>query len=236
MKPTREMRPRAIITSGLGGAIIGTGGTSTDEGEHVLVIEGGRDQGFAHGSLGPTEDIDPTDGNVHTGTLTADCTITLLDPDATRVNGVTFLEVRLTEDGTGGWTPTFTSDGSITWIGGSTPAHTTTAGTTTIYLFETLDDGLTWLGAQVGSGGASPASTVEDETTFGISPAVGTDVEYARGDHTHGTPAASELGSELVALGVVGAILIADDHSTPIIFGDLLLTEAGDDFLYADIG
>lgn len=39
------------------------------------------------------------------------------------------------------------------------------------------------------SGGGTPASTVEDETTFGISPAVGTDTEYARQDHTHGTPA-----------------------------------------------
>ncbi len=34
-----------------------------------------------------------------------------------------------------------------------------------------------------------PASTVEDETTFGIAPAVGTSEDYARADHTHGTPA-----------------------------------------------
>ncbi len=42
--------------------------------------------------------------------------------------------------------------------------------------------------------------------------------------------------SDLVALGVVGPILIADDHSTPLVFADLLQTEEGDDLLYADIG
>lgn len=31
-----------------------------------------------------------------------------------------------------------------------------------------------------------------------------------------------------------GPLLIADDHSTPIVFGDLLLTEEEDDLLYAD--
>lgn len=32
----------------------------------------------------------------------------------------------------------------------------------------------------------------------------------------------------------IGEILIADDHSTPLVFGDLLQTEAGDDLLYGD--
>jgi hypothetical protein len=40
------------------------------------------------------------------------------------------------------------------------------------------------------SGGAgTPATTVVSETTFGQSPAVGTSLNYAREDHTHGTPA-----------------------------------------------
>lgn len=80
--------------------------------------------------------------------------------------------------------------------------------------------------------GGTPATTVEGETAFGIAPAVGSDTEYARGDHTHGTPSSAALE----ALGVVGALLISDDHSTPIVFADLLLTEDGDDLLYADIG
>ena len=34
----------------------------------------------------------------------------------------------------------------------------------------------------------------------------------------------------------IGAILIADDHAVPLVFGDLLQTEEGDDLLYADPG
>ena len=34
----------------------------------------------------------------------------------------------------------------------------------------------------------TPASTVTDETSWGVSAAVGTDTEYARQDHTHGSP------------------------------------------------
>lgn len=44
------------------------------------------------------------------------------------------------------------------------------------------------VGALPGGAGGTPASTVEDETTWGVPPAVGTDTEYARQDHTHGTP------------------------------------------------
>lgn len=39
-----------------------------------------------------------------------------------------------------------------------------------------------------GGGAGTPASTVEDETTFSIVPAVGVSDDYARADHTHGTP------------------------------------------------
>lgn len=40
-----------------------------------------------------------------------------------------------------------------------------------------------------GGGGGTPASSVVSETSFGQSSAVGTSTDYARGDHTHGTPA-----------------------------------------------
>ncbi len=40
-----------------------------------------------------------------------------------------------------------------------------------------------------GGGGGTPATTVVSSTSFGQSPAVGTSTDYARGDHTHGTPA-----------------------------------------------
>lgn len=79
------------------------------------------------------------------------------------------------------------------------------------------------------------ASTVESETTFGLAPAVGTDTEYARQDHTHGSPANPVSGSAIGALGFVGQLLISDSPSTPLIFADLLQNEAQDDLLYADV-
>lgn len=39
-----------------------------------------------------------------------------------------------------------------------------------------------------GGAGGTPASSVTDETTYGITPAVGTSTNFARQDHTHGTP------------------------------------------------
>lgn len=162
MRPTREMGARPIISSGLGGAIgPGTGDSDDPLDQYVLVTEGGRDAVFPHGDLGSTKDIDPTLGNVHSATLTADCTITLLLPDTTRLLAVTTLELYLTEDGTGGWEPTFEAQaGTLVWPDGSAPTHDTTPDTLTRYIFETLDDGATWYGLQVGS--LSPL-TVQDE-------------------------------------------------------------------------
>ena len=45
-------------------------------------------------------------------------------------------------------------------------------------------DGVKWGAAPAGT----PASTVTDETSFGIATAVGVNSEYARQDHTHGSP------------------------------------------------
>lgn len=50
-----------------------------------------------------------------------------------------------------------------------------------------------------GSAG-TPATTVTDETTWAITPAVGTSLNYARQDHTHGSPA-TPAGAELHYLG-----------------------------------
>jgi hypothetical protein len=49
------------------------------------------------------------------------------------------------------------------------------------------DDG-TWATPSSGGGG-TPATTVTNETTYGITPAVGVSTLYARADHTHGTMA-----------------------------------------------
>lgn len=49
-----------------------------------------------------------------------------------------------------------------------------------------------------GGGGGTPASSVVSETSFGLSPAVGTSSDYARGDHSHGSPTVP-LASSVVA-------------------------------------
>lgn len=46
-----------------------------------------------------------------------------------------------------------------------------------------------------GGGGGTPASSVVSETTYSQSPAVGTSTDYARADHTHGTPASSGVSA-----------------------------------------
>jgi hypothetical protein len=56
------------------------------------------------------------------------------------------------------------------------------------------------------AGGGTPATTVVSETTAGQAAVVGTSVNYAREDHTHGTPAAgagsgSVVGTVEVSLG-----------------------------------
>jgi hypothetical protein len=146
-----------------------------------LNIEGGQSVIHAHGTAGATETIDPTLGNVHSLTLDQDCTITLSAPVGT---GAATLALWVTQDGTGGW--------DITWPGSVTEegTHTTTASTTQRVILESIDGGTAWIATWIGAGGSAgtPATTVEDETTFGITPAVGTDTEYARQDHTHGSP------------------------------------------------
>jgi hypothetical protein len=44
------------------------------------------------------------------------------------------------------------------------------------------------VGASGGGGGGTPATTVVSETTPGLQPVVGVSTDYARGDHSHGTP------------------------------------------------
>ena len=59
------------------------------------------------------------------------------------------------------------------------------------------EDG-TWAAA---SGGGTPAVSVTSETTYGLSPAVGGSTNYARQDHTHGSPTAPTAAS----VGALGA-------------------------------
>ena len=68
-------------------------------------------------------------------------------------------------------------------------------------------------------------ATVPVTQAFGDTAATGSAGVAARRDHKHGMPAAPSTG---------GQLLIADTHSTPIVFADVLTNEAGDDFLYGD--
>jgi hypothetical protein len=120
-----------------------------------LNIEGGQSVIKSHGAMGATETFDPTDGNVHTATADADCTITLASPAG---SGACTLELYITQDGTGGWDLTW--PGSVVWPGGVDPVPDTTAGTLTRYVLETLDGGSSWYGVMVG--GASGATYLAD--------------------------------------------------------------------------
>ena len=126
-------------------------GTSNAE----LNIEGGQSVISAHGAMGATETFDPTAGNVHTGTLDADCTFTISAPVG---SGASTLEFWITQDGTGNWDITW--PGSVTWDGG-TPTPDTTAGVTVRYILESIDGGTAWIGNLVGVGGSD--LTVVDE-------------------------------------------------------------------------
>lgn len=59
---------------------------------------------------------------------------------------------------------------------------------------------------EIGGGGGTPATTVVSETAYGQSSAVGVSSLYARGDHTHGTPA-------LPTPAAIGAAATSHNHA-----------------------
>ena len=126
-------------------AIIGSG-TLSDA--YLTVIGGGKGTVQALGTLGATELIDLANANKFWGTLDQACTISTTG----WTNGKDCaISVELIEDGTGGWTPTFSG---VTWIGG-TPSWDTTAGTVTHVVLFSRDGGTTIYGAVVGGNAAS---------------------------------------------------------------------------------
>jgi hypothetical protein len=87
-----------------------------------------------------------------------------------------------------------------------------------------------------GGGGGTPASSVVSETTFGLSPVVGTSTDYARGDHTHGSPTiplASSVVSETAygqssAVGTSTNVARQDHtHGTPAVPAHSALSTLG---------
>lgn len=210
---------------GIGGEVWGPAATG---GGFELRTEGGQSDVNARGNLGTTETIDPTLGNIFTGTLNANCTVTLDPPIG---SGGSTLEGWFTQDGTGGWTLAFAASGggSFTW-NGTTPTLPTTAGETFRIIFE-LIPGTTndWVGDLVGGGSDSPLTTKGDLWGYDTADArvpVGANGTVLTADSTDAqgvvwaTPAGPTTYYE---------VLLTEDGSEPI------TTEDGLDWLYVEV-
>lgn len=138
------------------GGTQGSGGSNSLLTAYELRNEGGDPLQHDHGAFGATETIDPTLGNVHTGTLDDDVTVTLSPP----AGDAATLLLWLTQDGTGGW--------SITWAGSVTEmgAPDTSADTTNLAVATTVDSGTTWVVAWVGGSGGAASSMWVPVTTY----------------------------------------------------------------------
>jgi hypothetical protein len=60
-----------------------------------------------------------------------------------------------------------------------------------------------------GGGNLSPATSVTDETSFGVAKAVGSSANYARQDHTHGSPALGTTSTTAAAGNAPAAAVAA---------------------------
>jgi len=134
--------------------------TSTaSAGTYVLTTEGGQETINARGALGATETIDPTLGNIFTGTLDANLTLTLDPPVG---SGGATLEGWFTQSG-GPWTITNAASGggTVQWDGGVTPTLPSTGTFRIVYerIPATTND---WVADLVGAGSDL---TIEDEGT-----------------------------------------------------------------------
>lgn len=187
---TVEEEDASPSVSGVTTIQVPNGGLTNDGGGTVSLEYAQRKNGGVHlradlGSLGATETINLANGNYQKGTLNANCTIGF-----TGWTTGTYCEVgiRLTEDGTGGYTPTFSG---VTWVGGTTPTHTTTAGSSTEYVFWSEDGGTTIIGGQIGaaaSGGGLGSVTLSGTPGVGsiIVATSSTTAEWAEsGVHAH---------------------------------------------------
>ena len=85
-------------------------------------------------------------------------------------------------------------------------------------------NGSVWTCATI-AGGPAPASTVVSGTSFGQGAAVGASLNYAREDHTHGTPTLPALGGDVtgsIGANTVGGLQGRNVASTAPATGNLL--------------
>jgi hypothetical protein len=100
----------------------------------------------ANAASGTSATIDLENGNVHTVTMTGNCTFTFSNPIAS--DDCSSFTLILTQDGTGSRTATWPA--SVDWPGGTAPTLTTTATTgRDMLMFVTVDAGTTWLGSSL---------------------------------------------------------------------------------------
>jgi len=98
--------------------------------------------------------------------------------------------------------------GDIRWFGTSAPPVMAPDHTFTI------NGGANTSSSELGPRGATIGATVEDETTWGITPDAGASTEASAADHTHGSPANPVSADAVRALGSWEA-LVADGTTGP---------------------
>ncbi len=138
-----------LAPDGTGGVEWVAGGGDTSN--FVTKNDGGLETVDAHGSAGSTETLDLEDGNWHSLTLNADCTITVVG--FTAAAGCSVL-VKVTQDGSGGHAIIWDTD--IVWAGTDQPDLT--ASTVSFFILASDEGDGTIYGFPVG-GTAGPTGT-----------------------------------------------------------------------------
>lgn len=190
----------------------------------IQTTGGGGEEVESHGAMGATETIDLADGNIHIGTLDANCTFTFTGYAA--LSGLSWVVI-LDQDGTGGWTTTWPA--AVDDAAGLSSALDTTASGRQIVSFFSPDGGTTIYWAILGpgsGGGVTDHGALTGLTPDDDHPQYLTETRHDALDHT-GLPG--------VGTGGTGPLLISDDPSTPLVFADLIQNEAQDDLVYADV-
>lgn len=226
------------IVSATGGAtIIGSGGTDVSVasidalGAFVRTTLGGKETVYTIAAAGTASTLDLTNGNVFDVTLSAGtCVITL----SGATSGVACsASVLLRQDGTGGRLVTW--PGAVSWPGGAAPTLGTAAANLDTITLLTVDGGSVWLG--YAATGDEPTADAHIADTSDAHDASAISIADAGGYYT-GTDVEAAL-QEIGAGGIGGGssahyLLISDAHSSPLVFDDILQSDAGDDFLYSD--
>lgn len=137
----------------------------------IQTTGGGGEEVESHGAMGATETIDLADGNIHIGTLDANCTFTFTGYAA--LPGLSWVVI-LDQDGTGGWTTTWPSE--VEDAAGLSSALDTTASERQIVAFFSPDGGTTIYWAVYGASTGGGATDLDDLTDVAITSPTNGDV------------------------------------------------------------